>query len=299
MSCRCCQIGCVLVLGLWVPSATEAQSYYLNQSYGQGVHTFYRGNYQAAERLFDDVINQGLNDPRAYYFRAFTKLRRGDRWGAESDIRQGAGLEVNGAGTFEIGLALERVQGPARLQFESLRRDAVVAAQQSRAGSYEGGRQPSLPPRLDEREYLRQPASPERTQPPADLGPAAPDQGDPFLDDEPADDTLPVTPDQPEETGEDVFGDETLETPPAEPAEPSTGDLGLDPFETKPPAASGTDTSIEEDIFGDKPAADTAPPPPAEVDEATEEDLFGGDELFGDEEVDVFGGDEGNTEAPQ
>jgi len=170
-----------VALALSLLTTVHAQDQYLTAIYGQGVHTFHRGNMRGASQLFNDAIGGGLEDPRAYYFRAITKMRSGDIGGAQSDIRMGANLEVSGAGSFNVGRALERVQGPARIRFEVARRTSLLDAHRAQAAM---NRQRTMVPPVSAppvQDLLRQPVSPERTNiEDLNIPPAAPGEDNPF-----------------------------------------------------------------------------------------------------------------------
>lgn len=119
--------GSVLVFGMLMCVPSFAQDHYVNRLYGQGVHAFHRGDYGTAQRLLDESINAGSKDPRAYYYRAFTKARTGGGLD-QSDISTGAGFEVDGYNGNDIGRSLERVQGSQRVEFERARTRAKLAA---------------------------------------------------------------------------------------------------------------------------------------------------------------------------
>ncbi len=197
--------------------------------------------------------------------------------GAESDIRMGAELEVSGAGTYDIGKALERVQGPERLRFESIRRYAQIDAMRARANRVPVAPTFESPPMIDDATRM----------PPAAT--------DPFRGDEEVEEVLDV-PDTEQPPAVDALddglgsdmGDDFLDEPAEGMAEPPVEDA--DPFgdESDP---------FGDDPFGDAPSggpADAAPatPPPAEVEEA---DPFGDDaDPFGAADDDPFG----STETP-
>ena len=67
-----------------------------------GVHHYFRNDSIAAKHRFDTAINQGSRDPRAYYFRALLEIESGNAAIAESDILQGAQLELEGRGTYDV-----------------------------------------------------------------------------------------------------------------------------------------------------------------------------------------------------
>jgi hypothetical protein len=139
----------VVSLLLTTVSIASAQNRYVLEFYGDGVHAFHRGEMFRAQEQFDKAINHGSRDPRVYYYRALVHMQNGDEYSAEQDIRTGTTFELQGLGTYDIGRALERVQGPQRLELEEVRLNTKLAL---------GGRsvldapQPLLDPkRIDER----------------------------------------------------------------------------------------------------------------------------------------------------
>lgn len=103
--------------------------------YGSGVHSFFAGQ---LARSYDDLTNAieaGSSDPRVYYFRGLAALRMGRTDEAEADFSKGAELESDPEKVMvvDVARALERVQGPERMQLERHRtRARVVSQQQSR-----------------------------------------------------------------------------------------------------------------------------------------------------------------------
>lgn len=129
-------------------SSAFAQSA-LTELYGEGIHRFYAGDLMTAEQYLTRVIDAGVEDPRAYYFRGLVREMQGG--GGEYDYETGARLEAEGARSFNIGLALSRIQGHTRAKIEKLRLDARVAAQQQallmeRARTEAGSSAPVPPP---------------------------------------------------------------------------------------------------------------------------------------------------------
>jgi hypothetical protein len=121
----------ILALGLALPlaSATKpalGQKTILTDLYGQGVHAFYAGDSQAAYDHFSTAINNGIEDPRAYYFRGIAACALGRSFEAESDWQQGARLEARGIMAGAIGRSLARFQGPDRIKLEKIRQDAKL-----------------------------------------------------------------------------------------------------------------------------------------------------------------------------
>jgi len=254
-------LNLVFVVGLLgIFDRADAQDPYLRQLYGRGVHAYYSGDYINAQKHLDDAIRYGINDPRAYYFRGLTKAHNGNSYDAESDYRMAATLEVRGAGTYDIGHALIRIQGHHRLELEKIRRDVLISFR---------GQRPAMPDTFSTEPML--PAEPLLPSgPPAGLVP------DPIAD-EPDSEVDPFA-DEPDSEVDPFGGDD---------AAAEVDDLEEDPF--------GVDEAdADEDPFGvDKADADEDP---FGGDEAADEDPFGVDEADADE--DPFGGDEAADEDP-
>lgn len=287
---RRCIIRCITFAAVALAtSAVGAQDRYLAEIYGEGVHQIYRGNTSGAEASLSKAINYGFEDSRAYYFRAINKMVSGDSYGGQHDIQMGAQLEVNGRGTYDIGRALERVQGPHRIRFEKMRREALLAAARAKAN-----RSKNAPSRPYDREYLRD-ARPDKLDllPNNDV-PSAPSGSDPFLVDEDdmtesEDETPEPADDAPEEDSmdeDDPFGDEP------EPEDDPFDDAPADDMGDE--ALDGGDDDMGGDDFGDDMgddvfddagmddagAAGDDVPPPAEIEGDMGDDL--GDEDMGD-----------------
>jgi len=234
-------------------SSANAQSNVLAEYYGLGVHAYFSHDLiQAYDRL-TKAIDNGLNDPRAYYYRGLTSIASGREYEAESDFRTGAELEARGNFGPSIGQALTRIQGLHRLQIEEMRLQArldYAIAAKARSESRYGDIQAAEGDVLRERPVPRVPVSP----PPIPSAAA-----NPFADDA----AVPAPPkvesaDALEGTMTDPFADDA-----AAPAAPGVAapDAGEDPFGGSAPASA-------EDPFGG------AAPAPAE-------DPFGGSDPFG------------------
>ncbi len=121
-----------LALAGWVSLAAtqlNAQDPVLSELYGRGVHQYFAGHYSDAHELLDLTIKEGDLDPRAYYFRGLSYARLGRPDEAKADFARAAELEVmNTQSAFNVGRALERIQGGERLEIERIRRMARVAA---------------------------------------------------------------------------------------------------------------------------------------------------------------------------
>ncbi|MBU4399720.1 MAG: hypothetical protein KKE86_10345 [Planctomycetes bacterium] len=101
----------------------------LGQEYGSGVHAFFTGDNIAAHERLTAAIKGGSKDPRAFYFRGLVYLKLGRGPEAAMDFRHGAELESKDLNRFyNVGKALERVQGEARIELERYRVEARMAA---------------------------------------------------------------------------------------------------------------------------------------------------------------------------
>jgi tetratricopeptide (TPR) repeat protein len=106
-----------------------AQEAVLTQEYGSGVHAYFTGDSQQAYESLTAAIQGGSKDPRVFYFRGLTYMMLGRPQEASIDFRKGAELESKDINRFyNVGKALERVQGSARIELEKYRVDARMIA---------------------------------------------------------------------------------------------------------------------------------------------------------------------------
>jgi tetratricopeptide (TPR) repeat protein len=125
------RIFVLLVGGLtWVCAASsQAQDPVLLQLYGKGVQEYFSGDYTKAFEQLTSAIASGSRDPRVYYFRGLAYLKFGKKPEAEMDFRKGAELESRDVNKYyNVGRALERVQGTDRQLLESYRVQARMIA---------------------------------------------------------------------------------------------------------------------------------------------------------------------------
>jgi hypothetical protein len=121
----------LLVVGLaWLWSATsQAQDPVLLQLYGKGVEEYFSGDYTKAFEQLSAAIAAGSHDPRVFYFRGLAYLKFGRTAEAKMDFQKGAGLESRDVNKYyNVGRALERVQGSDRQLLETYRVQARMAA---------------------------------------------------------------------------------------------------------------------------------------------------------------------------
>jgi hypothetical protein len=227
-----------------------AQDIVLGQMYGQGVHAFFAGDYLEAHRLFTAAIEAGSKDPRAYYYRGLCLLNLQRPEQAPADFQRGAELESSEEGRiYNVGRALERVQGHTRLELEKYRVKARMARlseerrlQQMRFEQLRGqqgavGQQGQTKPEL--------PAEPLPK-------PIEPGELDPFS----APKTKPQPPAPP--------GDKPVESP-AEPQPPVAEPKPPQPQPSEPPAMPEQPPAKPEPQPESKPEPAVEPAPPKEV----------------------------------
>jgi hypothetical protein len=259
-------------LGL-VPSGSAcAQSAVLAEMYGRGVHAFNGGLYEEASKYLSMAIDNGIQDPRAFYFRGMAAYAKGDTQGAQADWQLGAELEAAGKANPAVGRSLARFQGSGRIQMEEIRQQArlsamAIAAQRSKQRYGELGA--PVPGEIVG-----------STPPPTARAPIAPppipsDTENPFSDDLASGQPNVTAPDALEGAMNDPFAQEAA--PAAAAGEPA----GSDPFAGDAPAAdpfggdaSGADpfgAATEPSAAGDDPFGSDAGAEPA----APSEDPFG------------------------
>jgi hypothetical protein len=117
----------------------------LDTLYGTGVHQFFRGDAHDSIQTLSDCIDAGSRDPRVYYFRGLALAGAGRSDEAEADFAEAARIEAAGTGAWDVGRALERIQGPRRHRIERHRLAARVALAR-RGGIMEPPRAPLLAP---------------------------------------------------------------------------------------------------------------------------------------------------------
>lgn len=198
-----------------------AQDWHLMGLYGKGVHAFFGGDHTEAQKHLDDAVHHGINDPRAYYFRGLIKASSGNITDAEEDYRLGATLEARGAGIFDVGSALIRIQGDDRVHLEKIRHSILLSLR---------GQRPALPDTLSAEPMLPSepllPAGPPAALEPDDLPTSKPL---PTTDEPAAEVVEPIEEndlfDEEEENLDDPFSDQDSE----DIADPFDSD-GEDPF---------------------------------------------------------------------
>jgi hypothetical protein len=255
-------------------------------AFGQGVHAFFEQDYKAADELLSEAIAAQTHDPRPYYFRGLIRKLNGDSKSGEDDFQAGAEIELSSFGrAFDVDDALERVQGPIRLQIETFRREAIAKHKANKARlqrapkangangeSSKGALDPSNLPDVSQIVDATIPfpeISAKPYYPPAKLASDLPPE-QPVLP--PANSVTPSTPINP---ANDPFGSGNQPSKPEEAMEPNPGQnpppTDDDPFDSKKSDDGSNEPSAEQ-----PPAENPAPesgnenPPPAD------DDPFGG-----------------------
>jgi len=199
----------------------------LDELYGSGVHAFFSGNMGLATERFTEAVNAGSQDPRVYYFRGLSQIDSmgGSMASGTSDFEKGAQLEaLQGKRAMDVAKALQRIQGPVRMEIERVRTQARLASKtkqfelmrQRYEAAAAGGVMPTIPA--------------------APGSPLGPNPTDPF-------------------NGDGALANGTPEAMPAEETatteEPDAA-AGADPFADDAPAAT---EAVSDDPFG-APAAE-------------------------------------------
>ena len=205
-----------LAWGVIPSGSASAQTAILAEMYGRGVHAYYCGLTDEATQYLTMAIDNGIQDPRAYYFRGIAAYTAGRTQEAEADWQLGAELEASGRTNAAIGRSLARFQGVGRLRLEEIRQTAQLNAL---AAAMERSKQ-----RYGEL-GAADPAAVAPAAPPAAITPPPipPDTENPFADDLAEGQPNLAAPDALEGAMSDPFADEVDPNAPAAPA-------GADPF---------------------------------------------------------------------
>jgi len=129
----------IICLFMSISVTVKAQNISNSKLYGQGVHAYNIGEYDAALNIFSSAVEQGTEDPRVFLFRGLVYHQQGKTNESLTDLKKGAELEaVDKRGFYPVSPALIRVQGKVRLQIENLRREAranLVQIEKARAAA--------------------------------------------------------------------------------------------------------------------------------------------------------------------
>ena len=114
-------------------SRTHKKDRALLQVTANGKEAFLAGNHEVAVQLLDVAVANESNDPRTYYFRGLAKQELGRSDEAAIDYKRAIGLELQLANRIDVDVALESVQGEARLALKKYRHEAISVARQAGA----------------------------------------------------------------------------------------------------------------------------------------------------------------------
>jgi len=119
------------MIGLAVVAAADSlvaqQRVESEQVFGRSVHQYFAGEFAALIDQLNGVVEAGSQDPRVFYYRGLAHLQLEQPQRAHEDIRQGAEWEAIqfGKRNYNIGRALQRVQGNDRALIETARAEAM------------------------------------------------------------------------------------------------------------------------------------------------------------------------------
>lgn len=127
------QVVAICSVLAWATATLRADDDQSIAVFGQGVHCYFDGQLDAAGKLLAEAIAENSVDPRPYYFLGLVHQQMGDAKQASGDFQKGAEVEWSYIGqSFDVDDALERVQGPVRLEIEKFRADAAARAKELR-----------------------------------------------------------------------------------------------------------------------------------------------------------------------
>jgi hypothetical protein len=215
-----------LAMGLIPLGSASAQNAILAEMYGRGVHAYNAGMFRDASRYLTMAIDNGIQDPRAYYFRGMVAFAEGRTHEAEADWRMGAELEATGRTNPDVGRSLARFQGSGRLQLEGIRQQArldALANAQARSQQRYGELGVTPPGQTPPTAAAPSPSAPRPAAPAITPPPIPPDTENPFADDLAVGEPSVAADDALEGAMQDPFADEAAPAAPAAPA-------GADPF---------------------------------------------------------------------
>jgi hypothetical protein len=118
-----------VVLCAYSTAGARGDDSVLAEMYGQGVHAYFAGDYFNAHAMLSGAIQQGSQDPRAYFFRGLCYAWLGRPDEAAADFTIGADLEANSMDrAYPVSDSLQRIQGRTRMQIEKYRQMARLAS---------------------------------------------------------------------------------------------------------------------------------------------------------------------------
>lgn len=223
--------GMAAIATTGISTSAHAQDGAFTELYGYGVHRYYAGDYNEAQRVLNIVIEAGIEDPRPHYFRGLVAYQQGMEDAAKTDFEHAAELEARGKAVVNVSQALQRIQGPVRCDIELARLMARVAvAQEQRAKKQLDAANAQANPNI-----AKPPAG--NAMPPAISGDAPAAPAAPNTPPAPPKDTVaPPPPD----AQNDPFKDDSAVPAPTAPAAPAADPFGSAPAEPAAPAAPGT-----------------------------------------------------------
>ncbi|MDO5580422.1 MAG: tetratricopeptide repeat protein [Planctomycetia bacterium] len=114
-------MGMILCLAATFVQAQEKKSDQ-ESLYSKGLHLYLDGQYEEAAGIFDQYMNEDLQDPRSCYFSGLCKLKLGDIETAKYFFLKGAAREYTPKGRLlNVAAALTKIQGQERFMIEEAR----------------------------------------------------------------------------------------------------------------------------------------------------------------------------------
>ncbi|HBJ37530.1 MAG TPA: hypothetical protein DDZ51_22800 [Planctomycetaceae bacterium] len=110
------------------PSLARVNDSILKEMLGEGMHLYFRSDFEGAVEIFTKVIDYQSKDPLVFYFRGLAFDKLGRTYESEADYEVGAGLEAARKVPARLNESLYRVQGSQRMKIEEMRLKARVAA---------------------------------------------------------------------------------------------------------------------------------------------------------------------------
>lgn len=118
MKCPGLTLLCLILLGVcssMVAAVEPSPEDLLNGA----MNSWRSGDVEAAREQFTEIIQNGSEDPRVYYFRGILAEQQGEK--GDADFREGAELEVAMSAASRVNRAIEKTQGSLRAKIEKFR----------------------------------------------------------------------------------------------------------------------------------------------------------------------------------
>lgn len=98
-----------------------------NQLYDLALTSFWKNDYETANKAFSKAMAEAPNDDVIRYWSAVNALAQGQKERAEAKLRSLMETQTQGSRTPVIATALERVQGPLRRQLMEMEKELLLS----------------------------------------------------------------------------------------------------------------------------------------------------------------------------